>query len=61
MDLLLNLLCSIRAAGIDMSNFVVFVGSDENVRTITAMGVKAMYLKSLGVMPKVAAVNYADR
>jgi len=59
-DLVMNLLCSCRAAQIDTSNYVIFVGSESDVKVINGMGVHAIYNPSLGSMPKTAAYNYGD-
>ena len=58
---MLNLLCSARAANVDLRNFVVFSGQQEYCNVIETMGVKAFYHPSLGDLPKEAAGNYADR
>jgi hypothetical protein len=60
-DLLLNLLCSAKAAGVDTNNFVVFSGQQEYCTLIESLGVKAVLHKSLGDMPKEAAESYANR
>ena len=59
-DLVMNLLCSCRAAKIDTSNYVIYVGSESDVQVINAMGAHAIYNPSLGSMPKNAAYNYGD-
>lgn len=61
LDLLINLLCSARAANVDVNNFVVFSGQPEYCKMIESLGVKAIYHASLGDMPKEAAESYADR
>ncbi len=61
MDLLLNFLCSAKAAQLDMTEFVIFLGQQESVETIEAMGVHAFFHASLGDMPKQAADHYMDK
>ena len=60
-DLVMNLLCSCRSAGIDTSNYLIFVGSEEDVSIINNMGVHAVFNPILGSMPKNAAGYYGDR
>lgn len=60
-DLVMNLLCSCRAARIDTSNYLIFVGSEEDVTIINNMGVHAVFNPILGSMPKNAAGYYGDR
>ncbi len=63
LDLLLNFLCSVRAAGIRSvtDNLVVFVGNRDYAAVIEAMGVKAFYSSRLGDIPNKAAGSYGDR
>lgn len=60
MDLVMNLLCSCRAADIDTSNYVIYVGSESDVVILENMGVHAIYNPILGSIPKSAAFNYGD-
>ena len=60
MDLLLNFVCSAEGAGIDLRDVMVFVGREESVTLVRAMGVQAMYSPALGSMPAQAAGGYLD-
>lgn len=61
MELVLNFMCSARAANIDLSSFVVFVGQQDSIPLINSMGAKGFYHKSLGKMPSESSESYADR
>ena len=64
LDLLLNFICSTRAAlpnQIDISTLVVFVGEASYAQVIESLGVKAFYSEALGYIPKEAAATYGDR
>ena len=61
-DLVLNFLCSCRekAANIDISSIVVFLGQPEYVTLINKMGARGIYNQYLSKIPKKAAGNYGD-
>jgi hypothetical protein len=59
-DLLLNFLCSAEQSNIDLSNIMVFVGSESDAQLVEGMGVHAMYGAALGSMPVNAAKGYLD-
>ena len=61
-DLVLNFLCSCRdkAANIDISSIVIFLGQPEYVSLINNMGARGIYNQYLSQIPKKAAGNYGD-
>jgi hypothetical protein len=60
LDLLLNFMCSIKAANIKLDETVVYVGQKETIPIIESMGAHAIFNAALGKMPKDAAKAYAD-
>lgn len=61
LDFLLNFICSAKAAKINVEDVVIFLGQEEYVDLIHAMGAKAFYHPSMGEVPRNAAATYADR
>lgn len=43
MDLILNLFCSLKSAGINLDGFVVFVGQPDHVDLVNSMGAHGVY------------------
>eukprot|EP01041_Mallomonas_annulata_P007550 gene7550-15469_t len=60
LDIVLNTLCSARAANIDISNQVLFLGQPGYEELVQSMGVHAIYHPSIGDIPASAAGFYAD-
>lgn len=60
MDFVMNFACSCRAAGVATGNIVVYVGSRDSVKLVSAMGLRAIFSPALGGMPEGAANNYGD-
>ena len=60
LDLLLNFLCSARAAKIDLSDTLVYVGQQSDIPLVQSLGLKAIHSNSLGDIPVKAAAHYAD-
>lgn len=61
MDFVLNFMCSLVAASIDLKSFVIFIGQEEYVDLIHSIGAKAFYHPALGTVPRNFAESYADR
>lgn len=63
MDLVLNFLCSCRekAANIDISSIVIFLGQPEYVPVVNNMGAHGIFNQYLSQIPKKAAGSYGDR
>jgi hypothetical protein len=60
-DLVINFMCSARAANIDLKDVVVFVGDHESKAIMENLGLKSFMHPSAGMMPKQAAGFYGDK
>ena len=60
LDLLVNFMCSTRAAGINLKDTIIFVGDDSSGTVVESMGLKYFFHPSVGSMPKKAANFYGD-
>jgi hypothetical protein len=61
MDLILNFVCSAKASGADLNQFVIISGQEDLVPLIEGMGVKGFHDASLGNVPREHSFTYADR
>jgi hypothetical protein len=61
MDLVLNFMCSMKSANIDLSSVVVFVGQPEYIPLIQNMGGNAVHSLAFGPIPERAAGVYGDK
>lgn len=60
MDLIVNFVCSVRVAGIDLKDVIIFVGDDATGAIVEDMGMRYFYHPSVGSMPSSSAGFYGD-
>jgi hypothetical protein len=60
MDLIVNFVCSVRVANIDLKDVIIFVGDDATGAIVEDMGMRYFYHPSVGSMPSGSAGFYGD-